>query len=124
MRVPRAWTRFLAAADSRSRGLGHGPGDGLGALKGAADVDAVPVGGHRRKAGRVGKSVMIQFNAEFFRQFQGVLGGLQTHGEHHHVKVFPDLLAVFGHVINFGADILVAGVDAVRPAADKTHPFG
>ena len=90
-------------------GLGDGPGNGLGGLEGPADIDAVPVGGHRGEAAGPGEVVPVQVDAEFFGQFQGVRRGLQTYGEHRHIEVFLRPAAVLGDVSQPHPDIIFTG---------------
>ena len=100
-------------------GLGDRPGNGLGGPEGPADIDAVPVGGHRGEAAGPDEIVVVKLDAELPGQGQGVLGGLQTHREHQHVEVFLHQGAVFGDVGHLDADVVRPGEDGVGPALDK-----
>ena len=68
------------------RCLGHGVGDVLGSLQGAADVDAWPGGVHGAEDARPGIAHLVQLDVEGGGQLLVALRWVQTRGEHNHVE--------------------------------------
>ena len=120
----------LGPADVPQRGA-HRPGRGgglhdrfgnvFGTLHGPADIDARPVGRHRREGRGGHKIVGVGVHPQGLGQFPGRLAHLHAHGQHDQVKGFGLLSAAFIRIPNLQIAVR-QGIDAVDAGPDEPHP--
>ena len=117
-------TEQFAGGGCRSTGIHDGLGDILGALEGAADINAVPAGGHRVKGGRLAEISRCEAHTQRFGHGDHLGGGLQAHGKDHHVKNFGLHLSVFGHIADRQVVAARYGVDGMHLGPQETDALG
>ncbi len=108
----------------RGTGLDHGVGDVFGAFKHAADIDSRLGGGHGVEAPGAGETVLVEVDADFFRQFFGLRRHPKTGGQDHHIEIFDLQGAVaFGEIpdleITRGGPGVDNGFHGVGPGAHQ-----
>ena len=124
VKVPRAAARILDAGARRGAAFHDRLGDVLGAVEGAAGVNALPERGGGLKAAGLHKVIGAQRDLQSLGQGHHIRRNHHAHRQDDHIKDFVLDLARFGDVADLQVAVFAHRGDACAPGSGSGGPPG